>query len=159
MFLHTARLWPLILLSTVCFVGCGGQGDFPETFAADGVVTYNGAAVSNAVVTLSPVDPGGRGASGRTDENGKFTLTTFNPGDGAQAGAYRVKIVPSKLAPGVSAGDQEVVLDNPEQDGIATAATSAVSSELPAKYTQLETSGLETAINQGANTLEFNLSD
>lgn len=161
-FAYPTRLGALILFSTMSLCGCGGpdQGDFPETFDASGVVTFNGSAVSNAVVTLSPSDPEGRGASGRTNEAGKFTLTTFNPSDGAPSGTYRVKIVPSKLAPGVPSGDQEVVLDNPETDGVAPGTETELEtlSDLPKKYADEETSGLGVQITEGQNTLDFNLS-
>lgn len=157
-FAQQTRFGILTLLSTVFLGGCGGQpqGDFPETFDAHGVVTFNGSPLSNAVVTLSPVAPEGKGASGRTDEEGKFTLTTFNPGDGARPGRYRVMISPSELAPGVPSGDHEVELGNP--DDTPPAPKAKTSSDLPQKYTSVKTSGLETEIVEGENTLDFNLS-
>jgi hypothetical protein len=86
----------LVLLGTVfcaCLVagsGCGGYG----TVRVEGIVTLDGAPVGAATVTFIPVDEKGghHAASGVTNQDGRFRLTTFNTNDGALPGHYRVTV-------------------------------------------------------------------
>lgn len=114
----------------------------PQAIPVTGTVTYKGQAVEGAQVMFTP--EGGRAAEGTTDAAGKFTLTTFKPGDGALAGTHRVtitKIVTEKSAdPG-----------NPY--GTSTNA-------LPAKYGNPGQSPLsETVAAGGKNEFTFALTD
>ena len=73
-------------------IGCGGtSGDLPGTAPVTGTVTYNGDPVPNAHVMFYPED-GEKPAVGTTDESGKYTLTTFNEGDGAIPGTHTVTV-------------------------------------------------------------------
>jgi hypothetical protein len=57
-----------------------------------GVVTFRGKPLEGARVVFISKDPGGLPASGITDEDGIYHLTTFEAGDGAVAGTYGVKV-------------------------------------------------------------------
>ena len=57
-----------------------------------GLVTLEGEPVGPGTVAFAPVDPTGVLASGNIDEDGKFTMSTSNPGDGVRPGEYRVSI-------------------------------------------------------------------
>ena len=71
--------------------GCGG-GD--EKTPVSGVVKLDGQPVEGAMVTFVPAGAGkGQIASGMTDKEGVFRLTTTTPGDGAFPGDYKVTIV------------------------------------------------------------------
>jgi hypothetical protein len=74
-----------VLLATA---GCGNQ----NLSKVEGVVTLDGAPLSGATVSFMPVGQG-RAASGLTDGDGYFQLTTFRTDDGALAGDYRVIVV------------------------------------------------------------------
>jgi hypothetical protein len=85
-----------------CFVsvlaGCSGSNEY-ETTRVSGVVTCRGKAVANATVNFTPVpDPSrpsgnrGRVALGLTDQDGRFTLTTYQDGDGAIVGKHIVTV-------------------------------------------------------------------
>ena len=84
----------------LCLAGCGesaGPVDRERTVPVTGTVTYNGTPVADASVSLVPETPVGeaaskKGAFGKTDASGKFTLTTFEPGDGAVPGNYKVTV-------------------------------------------------------------------
>jgi hypothetical protein len=65
--------------------GCGNQ----NLSKVEGLVTLDGVPLSRATVSFMPVGQG-RAASGLTDGNGYFRLTTFRTDDGALAGDYRV---------------------------------------------------------------------
>lgn len=70
-------------------VGCGGGA---KTAKVEGILTLDGKPVPGATVIFMPVAQGGRSASGRVDEDGKFRLTTFSTDDGALPGEYKVVI-------------------------------------------------------------------
>ena len=62
-----------------------------------GVITFNGAAPpATGKITLAPVEVADslprRPARGEFDENGRFTLTTFDAGDGIIPGRYTANI-------------------------------------------------------------------
>lgn len=87
-----ARLIAATLAAAI--VGCGGS-DFP-TAQVSGKVVHQGQGVPNAGVTFAP-EPAeggysGKSASGTTDASGSFTLSTYQPGDGAVVGKHRVYV-------------------------------------------------------------------
>src|SRR5262245_38254316 len=59
----------------------------PKTEPVTGTVTLDGKPLAGAQVVFQPKS-GGQAASGTTDAQGKFTLTTFNAKDGAAVGSY-----------------------------------------------------------------------
>jgi hypothetical protein len=69
------------------FGGCNNNGR-PKRFQVSGVVIYHGKPLESAQVTFYPT--GARPACGTTDANGRFTLLTFNPDDGAVLGTHVV---------------------------------------------------------------------
>jgi hypothetical protein len=68
--------------------GCGNPG----MAKVSGTVTFRGTPVPDAVVQFLPTSK--PGAGGRTDAEGRFSLTTLKPGDGAYVGQGRVTITP-----------------------------------------------------------------
>lgn len=121
-------------------VGCGGSGN-PETVPVSGLVTFNGQPVSDAAVTFYP--EGGRPASGRTDAEGIYQLTTFTPNDGAIPGSHRVAILKASTPPGNSPEELE-----------------AVERVIPEKYANEASSGLTATVNVDQETpIDFNLAD
>lgn len=78
-------------------VGCGG--DQLETVQVSGIVTCQGKPVPNAQVMFNPQEISGRDASdlgkpaiGLTDEQGRFTLSTYGDEDGVVAGRHAVNV-------------------------------------------------------------------
>ncbi|MEX2175352.1 MAG: carboxypeptidase-like regulatory domain-containing protein [Pirellulaceae bacterium] len=82
-------------MAAVFLLGCGSA----SPVSAGGTVTYKGAPVANARIGFIPktVDGAAKGemASGETDAEGKFTVTTKSPGDGAVPGEYTVTVAPN----------------------------------------------------------------
>jgi hypothetical protein len=86
--------------------GCA-SGDRP--IPIKGTVTLDGSPVAGATVLFVPTDANRRPASGWTDTDGLFELTTFAQADGALPGAYRVVITKfeGKSAPKVEKDPNE----------------------------------------------------
>ena len=72
----------LVVMASACalLAGCGGGGGSEaRAVPASGTVNYLGKPVEKGTIHFVPEK--GRSASGEI-ENGKFTLTTYEPGDG-----------------------------------------------------------------------------
>ena len=78
-------------LATMLFgmTGCGepGIGSVPVT----GTVKVDGKPMSGVTVVFNPAGSG-RAASGLTDAEGKYKLTTIVSGDGALPGSYKIAV-------------------------------------------------------------------
>jgi hypothetical protein len=110
-------------------IGCGGP-DRPVTYPATGTVLFQGEPVEGATVRFIPTD--GRPASGQTDASGRFTLSTYEPDDGAVAGEHTVLV--SKV----------VQLDPSDQSGYPE-----MRSVLPKQYGQANQSPLKVTVDAG----------
>jgi hypothetical protein len=136
-------------LAFIAFAGCSGEKvDRPDPVAVTGVVTHNGNPVEGADVIFQPAGHT-YAASGKTDASGTFTLTAFQPNDGAVPGEYKVTVSKRKVTPqGAAASDD---------------APTTVKQEvlLPIKYADpnsRNSSGLTASVKAGAeNKFEFKL--
>jgi hypothetical protein len=156
------------LLSSLCLFiallmvsGCGGDGG-AATVKVKGVVMAGGKAVDGAVITFYSKS-GGEAASGRTDSEGKFQLTTRKPNDGAVPGDYVVTVAKS-------GGETEGIAYDPSKGGTmspdyikqmqnaAKAKKDPAKGDLPAKYASIKDSGLvRTVTASGPNDFDFDL--
>ena len=112
--------------------GCGESR--PDTVPVSGVVKLNGKPLPNASVNFHPEE--GRAANGVTDQDGKFTLTTFETNDGAIVGNHTatVSIVST----------EEVPEEIPENYDYTTAGQSEENkTEIPDTYASANTSPLK----------------
>ena len=127
----TAALWAVVITAALgTLIGCGRNGDTPETGGVSGTVTYQGSPVEGALVTLHPEQ--GPPATGRTDAQGRFTLTTFRAEDGAVPGTHKatVELMPEGGVPGMEV----------ESTGVAP---------IPRRYADPETTPLEVEVRAG----------
>jgi hypothetical protein len=152
----------LAICSLAVLGGCGSPANKLGTVAAGGTVTYRGAALAGATVTLSP-QQGQRPAVGLSDGAGRFQLTTLATGDGAMPGGYKVTVtktdeaaVPKNVAEmsveEMRAYEAEMMkgpmkLKEPEQ-------------LLPARYGDQATTPLTCEVKAtGVNEFRFDLTD
>jgi len=144
----------LSVIGALLVFGCGKtSANRPKTVKVNGVVLYNGQLVEGALVMLVSTDPNGRGAVGKTDASGKFTLTTFDPGDGAIPGTYNVAISKTIL-------EGEPPPENPQNTGGVEPDKRVSKDLLPPKYKVAATSGLKAEIKEpGPVELKFELTD
>lgn len=92
----TRRIAALPILA-ICLTGVGcGDGWKAKTYPAAGRVTINGVAPEGARVHLHPlgeqVDSRNSSPWGVVQKDGTFTLSTYEKGDGAPPGEYKVTV-------------------------------------------------------------------
>ena len=117
-------------LAPLVFAGCGGSST-PKTYPVTGVVTFQGRPLPDAVVMFFA--EGGRSATGATNAQGEFTLTTFVPGDGALSGPKKVALGEPAVEP--KEGDYSVPEPKPPR--------------FPVRYTDPNQSGLQFEVKPG----------
>jgi hypothetical protein len=135
------------LVVSLLLAGCGDSG--PEMAPVSGIVTVDGQPVANAAVMFVP-EAGGRPATGLTDAEGKFSLETLKPGDGALVGKHKVTVTGVKTT-GVQA----------TEDGLSGSVDPGQVREewfVPQKYSKPDTSGLTQEVTQGMPPVELKLS-
>jgi hypothetical protein len=118
-------------------------------------VTYKGKPVENAVVTYtSPAGP--PPAFGKTDANGKSSLSTYEAGDGAVLGSHVVTIVKQEF----DNVKEDAPQDSPEyKPSPGASPIPVVKNLLPRKYMLPGTSGLTATVEKGKNEHRFELVD
>lgn len=144
--------------------GCGGGGGVEGVVSAGGTVTLDGKPVSGATVSFAPDGAAGRHATGLSDENGKFQLTTLVPGDGAVPGRYKISVSKVTVTVDNKPTSQEEgmrqIKERLQKGGEAAILAPAGKSkdELPTKYSKTESSGLFAEIQaSGKNDIPLNL--
>jgi hypothetical protein len=153
-----------LLVGLFMVTGCG-EGGGAATVKVKGVVMAGGKAVDDAVITFYSKS-GGEAASGRTDAEGKFQLTTRKPNDGAVPGDYIVTVAKAgseatgmsfdatqgEMSPEYIAAMKNVAKPPKEVKGLP------VKGALPAKYASVKDSGLvRTVTSSGPNEFDFDL--
>lgn len=127
-------------LLAVVTCGCSGHLDGApqvDCVPVSGRVTYGGQPLVNYRVTFVPVD-GRRAATGVTDADGKFVLSTNQSGDGAPPGECKVAV--SWEGPPISdTGGQDAPIENPKD-------MPAPPVKLPPKYSDPEQSGIKQQV-------------
>src|SRR5260221_10794981 len=81
----------LFFLGAVVLGGCGEGISVPSTVPVSGVVKYKGKPLQGIRVTLHPQAETAKPTfipSGQTGPDGRFTLSTGAPGNGAPPGSY-----------------------------------------------------------------------
>jgi len=162
--LSPASLLPLCGLVLVTSIGCGGVSDRPPVYPVSGKVTLGGVPVEGAQVSFY-AEGSPRAASGKTDAEGMYQLTTFDTNDGAVEGSHKVSIAKMQAAQDMS----NIDVNNPEGPGDAygdamDAAASgqydkSLTAVLPRELASPETSGLTRTVtaSESENVFNFDL--
>ena len=80
-----------LILSCVAFLALGGCDSRPKRVPVTGKVLIDGQPLKYGTVIFMPKN--GRQSTGPLDENGNFTLTCYDPNDGALVGTHDVTIL------------------------------------------------------------------
>ena len=144
------RRWFLLLIMIVLVsaVGCGRKG--PPHAPVVGTIRYQGQPVIGANVAFTPVEKGGRSATGITDEQGSYRLETLGLGEGALVGKHLVCVGLRGAPPPLSPKESQL----PEMAQRRQLGKPLI----PIKYFTPEKSGLSAEVaNVSENRLDFNL--
>jgi hypothetical protein len=141
------------------FAGTGCGKDRP--IKVSGVVTLDGKPLPGAIVRFVPESGGGREATGTTDSEGSFQLSTYRTNDGALRGSYKITVEvqqggpqqdPSQMGQGKSIKD---AMDE-HAKGLKEGKGSKPQVVVPAKYRDPSKTPLkETVPTEGKVTLEL----
>jgi hypothetical protein len=136
------------LLVTVMLVGCGTAG----MSSVEGVVLLDGKPLADAAVQFVPQEKG-RDATGQTDKNGRFSMSTLQPGDGVLPGTYKVVIAPPT---GVADTTQYGSADDAMAAASKTPAKKTAGPPFPQKYSRADLTPLTQEVPvKGKLTLEL----
>ena len=84
--------WTWVYVLCVLTLGCWDSGG-PRRVPVNGTVEYNGNPLTSGSAVFVPVDSNtGHSARGMINSDGGFELTTFDDGDGAVPGEYKVTV-------------------------------------------------------------------
>lgn len=153
----------LLASSLVLFTGCGGGEERPATAPVTGSVMYNGEAIAGATVSFW-TEGASRAATGVTKADGTFSLSMFDPNDGAIPGEHTITVV--KVEAGAEpASTTDAMLNDPTaMAGMAAeggaGGPKAPESLIPEKYSKKESSPLKETVSADAeNKFIFQLAD
>ena len=143
-------------LAVITAAGCAPK--HPPTIRVTGTVKYHGQPLAGAAVSF--FTGAGRAASGITDDQGRFQLSTFGPNDGALAGKHtvtitkRVKVASEKVSGAfhVEKGMSHLDPKHPAEVMIANF--------LPERYGDFQHTSLSADVSAaGRNDFTFELAD
>lgn len=155
-------LFAWLTIGLLCGCSGGSSVERRPTHKVSGTITMAGAPVANADVTFAPKDKQPV-ALGRTDSQGKYTLTTYSAGDGAVAGNYVVLVSKSGGSSTTGELSHEDFVSGRANPAAAHAgggrgAPPPSGSLLPDKYASIATSDLEATVEAGkTNVFDFEL--
>ncbi len=133
--MSSQRRWHTVPAMLAVLSILGGCGRGITTYPVRGTVTLdNGEPLAGATVSMEAVDQS-LSATGQTDAQGRFALSTLKPGDGVPRGKYRALVRPPMGA-------------DPDQP---------FPMPFDPKYTRYETSGLEFEITGATDSLAIRL--
>jgi hypothetical protein len=154
-----------VIIICLCFAGLFGckPSNPYGTVPVRGNITMDGQAIQGITVTFKPVSGNGVSAYGLTDEQGNYVLTTGGApfGTGAMPGEYHVtmsKIVNNK--PQLSVDEYNALTASGISPPNTPNIPNQITHQIPEKYLQPETSGLEPVHVQtkSSNVFDFSLS-
>ncbi len=149
--------------SVVSFVvlaaGCGSP-DWPATGLVTGTITRVGKPVAGVDVSFRAAGAP-RYGYGTTNQAGRYTLTTFDPNDGAIIGEHVVVLTPanpatvSELSGDVSAPESYEAY----KKAVQAASKPVTNPVVPRRYGSPATTPLKATVKPGDNVIDFDLSD
>jgi len=145
-------------------VGCGGGGGRPLKVSGK-LLWSDGSAVSGATVKFVSASEGGHDAAGFTGPDGEFDLTTYNSGDGALPGEYKVLVTRPEvgkeqevpMGPGQNQAEmmKKYFSKKASKQGRETIPTGK--DAIPAAYAKADTTTLRWTISSGNTSPELKL--
>jgi len=147
----------------VTCTGCYFKPSRPPTYRVTGTVTMKGKPLADARVVFVPVDgaTGRESAAGIADANGKYSLTTYVAGDGAQPGEYGVKVGLYEIKKPTKEEQQAHMRTLEEEQKMAFPDSDKpippAKNLLPKKYESEQTSGISHTVSKRPTVKDINL--
>lgn len=144
------------LVAIGVLAGCSKSAR-PPTYPVSGTVTWKGKPVEAARVVFVPTTSELEAAAGVTDAAGKYQLTTYVSGDGAQPGEYRVKVAKYDTKRATADETQRYMTFEQEQKIYSEdeRPTPPAKNLMPKKFESEITSGLVHRVTKGPTTLNI----
>ncbi len=145
----------LMIAFSAIIVGCG-ESENVEVFPARGIVKFDGKPmIGGGAISLVPmVSQSGKNAGGIINADGTFVLTTYEDGDGAMTGSFRVIINQSTSQEPENGGDSDAAGKAPVK-AVQTVTSADV---IPTIYADPVSSPVEVRIEaRELNELTINL--
>src|SRR5262249_21369166 len=121
-----------------------------------GTVTYKGEPVPKGNIAFVPASSDGRAANGPI-ENGRFSLTTATPNDGALPGSYKVTVISEDID---TTELKEIAKGGQFHHDAAFAKAVANAKHLvPSRYKVADQSDLTAEVKPQSNSFTFELKD
>jgi hypothetical protein len=130
-------LTPLLLAAILSLTGCSKTSSWDKTYPVTGRLSYKGKPLSDAELAFFPTDPDAPDTvrpKAKSSEDGSFVVWTYQRGDGAPAGRYKVTVVHHSVA--VS---KDTLVAKPN--------------DLPGKYARRDTTDLQIEVQKGVNEI------
>lgn len=156
-----SKLTLLLAVLSLSFTGCGYRR--PAQVKTTGTVTLDGEPVANAALMFIP--DSGRPASGNTNTNGEFQVSSFGGNDGLPAGNYRVTATKLVLKDRFQqlydrqverAAAEAEPGEEPEEVDIEFG-ENAYKNDLPENYAELDTTDITVTITKQQEPLVISL--
>ena len=151
---------PLSLLALA--VLAGGCGSNSKPMKVSGVIKWSdGSPVVGAVVVFAAAKEGGRDSNGITADDGTFDLTTYNFGDGALPGDYKIVVSRADAVKSTvfAEGDSptEKMKNWTAAKKKASSAPPPSRDAIPLAYTKVETTPLRWSVSSGNTSPELKI--
>jgi hypothetical protein len=147
----------VLVVAAAVLAGCGGDPDLPKLGKVSGTVTYKGQPVTKGLVTFVPAGGAGaqtgQSATGEIQEDGSFTLSTFEDGDGAVLGEHIVAVQSREQDPALEGQGM------PIPDARGRLKTKPPKHLVPERYGTPGKSPLRQTVVEGSNTVKLDLED
>ena len=156
-----SKLTLLLAVLSFVFTGCGYRR--PAQVKTTGTVTIDGEPVADAALMFVP--DSGRPASGNTNTNGEFQVSSFGGNDGLPAGNYRVTVTKLVLKDKfqeiydrqVERAKAEAEPGEEPEEVDMEFGENAYENELPEKYAELDTTDINVTITKQQEPLAISL--
>ena len=138
----------LLCAGLAVFLGLAGcepesRRDGPEMVKVTGTLTLDGEPVDGGHIRFSP-EGNGPAAFAETDSRGRYQLRTYDPGDGAIPGNYRISVTKEVTEGVVEFESQQEREEYLKKNGRPNR---KVTNALPKKFANPDTSGLTAEIS------------
>jgi hypothetical protein len=154
---HRFKRHLVLVASAAILAGCGGDPDLPKLGKVSGTVTYKGQPVTKGLVTFVPAGGAGaqtgQSATGEIQEDGSFTLSTFENNDGAVLGEHIVVVQSREDDPALEGQGM------PIPDARGRLKIKPPKHLVPEKYGTSTKSPLRHTVEAGSNTFTIELKD